>query len=140
MTKPSHAPLAKGLAVALASSVLLPLGASAQEGAQAAPDIDVAALREIDDDRTDITHEGFTIEEIEDMKLVRDGQVVGEVEAVLGDASDNVVALAVELERLGPGPDEVVVPIDRVEFSAERREVQSPLSDEELAALPRWDD
>ena len=140
MTKPSHAPLAKGLAVALASSVLLPLGASAQEGAQAAPDIDVAALREIDDDRTDITHEGFTIEEIEDMKLVRDGQVVGEVEAVLGDASDNVVALAVELERLGPGSDEVVVPIDRVEFSAERREVQSPLSDEELAALPRWDD
>jgi len=138
MAQLSHKLMAKGMAVALAGSVLAAFGAAGQESVDAAPDIDVAALHEIDDDRTDITYEGFTIEELEDMRVVRDGEVVGEVEAVLGDTSGSVVAFAVE--HRGPGPDEVVVPIDRVELNAERREVQISLSDEELAALPRWDD
>ena len=101
--------------------------------------IDVAALVEIDDDRTDVTYEGFSIDEIEDMNLVRNGEVIGEVEAVLGDASGGVAALAVELRIPGPN-DEVVIPIDSVTFSADRRTVETSLGDEELTALPRWND
>ena len=57
----------------------------------------------------------------------------------LGDASGGVAALAVELRIPGPN-DEVVVPIDAVRFSADRRVVETSLSDDELTALPRWDD
>lgn len=138
MPKLSRNALVKGTVVAIACAVVPVVGA--QDDAAAQDDvIDVAALVEIDDDRTDVTHEGFSIEQIEDMDLVRDGQVIGEVEAVLGDASGGVAALAVELRIPGPN-DEVVVPIDAVRFSADRRVVETSLSDDELTALPRWDD
>lgn len=130
--------IVSGLA-ALGIGALVPFVAAGQDTEVAARDIDVAALRELDDDDREFRHEGFTIEEIEDMDLVRDGNVVGEVEAVLADASGNVVALAVEHRRPGDD-DEVVVPIEDVTFSSDRREVETSLSDDDLAALPRWDD
>lgn len=120
-------------ALSAAAAALLPFALAAQ-------DIDVAALQELDDDRSDVTHEGFTLEEIEDMNLVRDGERIGEVEAVLADANGEVVALAVEYDDDGLGDDDVVVPIDRLQFAADEREVRTTLSDEELAGLPRWDD
>lgn len=122
---------------ASAAAALVPLALAAQ-------DIDVAALQELDDDRSDVTYENFTIEEIEDMNLVREGDVIGEVEAVLADANGEVVALAVEYRddnrRGAGGDDDVVVPIEDLEFVADRREVRTTLSDEELSALPAWDD
>ncbi len=138
MPKLSRNALVKGTVVAIACAVV-PVVAAQDDAAAQDDVIDVAALVEIDDDRTDVTHEGFSIEQIEDMDLVRDGQVIGEVEAVLGDASGGVAALAVELRIPGPN-DEVVVPIDAVRFSADRRVVETSLSDDELTALPRWDD
>lgn len=112
---------------------LIPLGLAAQ-------DIDVAALTELDDDDSAVTYESFTVEQLEDMKLVRDGQVIGEVESVLADANGEVVALAVERENVPGRDDEVVVPIGDLELIADRREVETTLSDEELAGLPTWDD
>lgn len=138
MPKLSRNALVKGTVVAIACAVV-PVVAAQDDAAAQDDVIDVAALVEIDDDRTDVTHEGFSIEQIEDMDLVRDGQVIGEVEAVLGDASGGVAALAVELRIPGPN-DEVVVPIDAVRFSADRRVVETSLSDDELTALARWDD
>ncbi|HEX6993738.1 MAG TPA: PRC-barrel domain-containing protein [Gammaproteobacteria bacterium] len=133
MPKPYRIAVLKGAALAVAGCAVVPF-AAAQDAV-----IDVAALQEVDDDRTDVTHEGFSIEQIEDMNVVRNGEVIGEVEAVLADASGSVSALAVEVRGLG-GDDDVVVPIDQVRFLADRREVETSLGDDELAALPRWND
>lgn len=126
-----------------ASIVLVPLSLTAQEAQQEVDvPIDVAALQELDDDRTDIQYNGFTIDQIEDMDVVRDGEVIGEVEEVLGDSSGEVVALVVELRdgSLRRGDDEVVVPVDRLSFASDQGVVETTMSDEELAALPGWDD
>lgn len=126
---------ARAVAFALAGAVLVPLSTTGQE-------IDVAALQEVDDDRTDVQHNGFTVEQIEDMDLVRDGDVIGEVEEVLADASGEIAALVVELRdgNIRQGDDEVVLPIDGLDFASDRGVVQTTMSDEELAALPGWDD
>jgi len=118
---------------AWAVGALVPLGLAAQ-------DIDVAALTELDDDDSNIMYEGFTVEQLEDMKLVRDGEVIGEVESVLADASGEVVALAIDRENVRGDDDEVVVPIDDLELIADRREVETTLTDDDLAGLPVWDD
>lgn len=126
-----------------ASIVLVPLSLTAQEAQQEVDvPIDVAALQELDDDRTDIQYNGFTIDQIEDMDVVRDGEVIGEVEEVLGDSSGEVVALVVELRdgSLRRGDDDVVVPVDRLSFASDQGVVETTMSDEELAALPGWDD
>lgn len=132
----------RSLVAAIAAT--LPIAAAAQDAAQDVRefDIDVAALHEIDDDRTDIRHEGFSIDEIEDMDVFRDGEVIGEVEAVLGDESGRIVALVVEYDDgfLGLGDDEVVVPIDQLEFDVSERRVTTTLTDEQLRAMPIWDD
>lgn len=133
MLKALHTVATAARVLGAATVALVPIALSAQ-------DIDVAALRELDDDRSDVRYENFTIDEIEDMNLVRDGEVIGEVEAVLAGADGEVAALAVEYRDDGPGDRDIVVPIEDVEFAADRREVHTTLSDEELAALPTWDD
>jgi sporulation protein YlmC with PRC-barrel domain len=116
-------------------AALVALTISAQE-------LDIAALHELDDDRTDITYQGFTVDELEDMDVVRNGEVIGEVEEVLADSSGQIVALVVEYggNRFGIGEREVVVPIERFVFGEERRRVETKLTDDELAELPEWDD
>lgn len=121
------------LGVSSAAALLAPFVTVAQ-------DIDVTQLHELDDDRTDIRYEGFTIDEIEDMEVMRDGEEIGEVEAVLANSSGEVVALAVEFEDRVRDDEDAVVTIDVVDFDADRREVHITLTNEELAALPDWDD
>ena len=114
-------------------AAVLPMAGQAQE-------IDLASLQELDDDRTDITYEELTIDELDDLDVVRDGEVIGEVEEVLGDEAGEVVALVIEYggNALGIGDREVVIEIGDVEFPAGRNEVQVTMTDDELAALPEW--
>lgn len=107
-----------------------------------AQSIDLQGLHEIDEDTTDITYQDLTVDHIDDMDVVRNGEVIGEVEEVLGDENGEVVALVIEHggNAIGIGEREVVVPIDEVEFPRGRAEVEVSLTDEELADLPDWDD
>lgn len=110
-------------------------------GPAVAQDIDLAELRELDDDRTDITYEGLTVHDLEELDIVRDGQRIGEVEDVLG-RGEEVVALVVDLENnlSGLGDRDVVVPIEEIELVEGQRQAEISLTDEELAALPNWND
>jgi sporulation protein YlmC with PRC-barrel domain len=128
--------------LALVAALATPLALAPAAGVAQSIDIDIAALHEIDDDRTDITHEGLTVDQLEDMDVVRNGEVIGEVEDVLGDENGEIVALVVEYggNILGLGDREVVVPIEQFEIPPGRNEVEISLTDEELAALPVWDD
>lgn len=124
-------------ASALAGGALVALAISST-GAQ---ELELAALQEVDDDRTDITHDGLTVDELEELDIVRDGETIGDVEAVLAMGSE-IVALVVDhdrdLARIGDG--DVVVPIDEFELIEGRRAAELALTDEELAELEVWED
>lgn len=110
-------------------------------GPAVAQDIDLAELRELDDDRTDITYEGMSVHDLEELDIVREGQRIGEVEDVLA-RNDEVVALVVDLEGNLPGlgDRDVVVPIGEIELVEGRRQAELSLTDEELAKLADWND
>jgi len=104
--------------------------------------LDPTTLREADDDRTDLTYQNLTIDQIEDMNVVRDNTLVGEIEEVLMNDRDEIVAVVIDTAARSPGAFErdVIVPIDQLEFDAQRRQASTRLTADELDALPTWPD
>jgi sporulation protein YlmC with PRC-barrel domain len=112
-------------------------------GAALAQDLDPQSLREVDDDQTEITYEGRSVDELEDMHVVAGtGQKIGEIEEVLANAEDEIVAVVVEYDDgfLDLGEREVVMPVDQLQFGQEGGEVTTALTDTELESLQVWDD
>jgi hypothetical protein len=101
--------------------------------------LDRANLHEVDDDDA-MTYQGRSIEQLDDLDVVRDGQRIGEIEGVLANADKQIVAVVVEYDDglLGLNGPEVILPIDRIQF--DRNAASVTLSDAELRALPVWDD
>ena len=99
-------------------------------------------LREADDDRTDLTYQNLTVDQIEDMNVFRENTRVGEIEEVLIDNQDRIVAVVVDIESRarGQADREVVMPIEALEFDAASRRAATTLTAAEIAALPVWDD
>ncbi len=68
-----------------------------------------------------------------------DGRELGEVEAVITDASGAVIALAVEVD--GPDPDPIVrLSLDGLTpvMNGDDRDLQTSMTAEQLRALPAW--
>lgn len=104
----------------------------------AAQDLDLDGLHELDDDRNDLSWENLSVDQLEDLDVMRDGEVIGEVEEVLGNQDEEIVALVVEYggRALGIGEREVIVPIEDIEIVEGRAEIS--LTNEELEALTAW--
>ena len=100
-------------------------------------------LSAVDSDRTDLTWQGLSIDELEDMDLYNSaGKKIGEVEDVLADGSGQLSAVGVVFGgTLGTDEDdkEVVVPLDRLRLSQDGH-LTGDLSQSDLAQLPEWDD
>lgn len=83
---------------------------------------------------------GLTRRQLEDADLKTAGGVeIGEVEAVISDASGAVVELAVEVE--GTTPDRFVrMPLDglRLVETGDDRDLQTDMTRDALLALPEW--
>jgi hypothetical protein len=103
--------------------------------------LDRATLHEVDDDDA-MTYGGRSIEHLEDMDVVRNGETIGEIEKVLANADNQIVAVVIEYDDgfLGLNDTEVILPIDQVQFDASANEASVGLSDADLEALPVWDD
>jgi sporulation protein YlmC with PRC-barrel domain len=100
-------------------------------------------LSAVDSDRTDLTWQGLSIDELEDMDLYNSaGKKIGEVEDVLADGSGQLSAVGVGFGgTLGTDEDdkEVVVPLDRLRLNQDGH-LTGDLSQSDLAQLPEWDD
>ena len=123
------------LAAITASLILLPLQGKAQQM------LDPATL-DVLDENSPLTFQGVSIDQLEDMNVIRNGDVIGEVEEVLANQNDEIAGLAIEYggNRLGIGEKEVVVPINEVQLTHERKLVIINLTDEELGRMPPWND
>ncbi len=135
MNNATHRHGAPGACGILLSLLVLPLCAWAQA-------LDRTTLVEIDDDDRTVTYQGVSIDQLEDMDVVRDDAVIGEVKDVLGDSSGQVVALVIEYggHALGAGDKEVIVPMGDVRVIQDRNRVEVSLTDAELDALMPWRD
>lgn len=82
----------------------------------------------------------LSIDELDDYEVNGStGEKIGEVENLLTDASSESVAVVIETEGfLGIGDEDVIVTLDQLELVD--GEFQINLTEEELEAMPKWDD
>ena len=101
--------------------------------------LDPGNLRDLDDDDT-LTFEGRTVEQLDDMDVVRDGQKIGEIDEVLADSAGQIVAVVIDFEDDFLDDREVILAIEQLKFGDDARVATVMLGDAELEGLPDWDD
>lgn len=101
--------------------------------------LDPANLRELDDDET-MTYQGRSVEQLDDMDVVRDGQKIGEIDEVLADSAGQIVAVVIDFEDDFLDDREVILAIEQLKFGDDARVATVMLGDAELEGLPDWDD
>lgn len=75
------------------------------------------------------------------MELVGADGTIGDIERLLANDEGEVVAVTVEAGGLlGFGDDEVIVPLNRMEFGPTGDTFITAMSEDEVAALPSWQD
>lgn len=86
--------------------------------------LDIGALRELDDAEI----------------IGANGNEIGEIEEVLVDATGRPVAVTVEMDEgfLGLGDEEIVFSFDQLTW--ENGNYRTALTEDEIGALPRYDD
>jgi hypothetical protein len=102
--------------------------------------LDPANLRELDDDDDTPTFEGRTVEQLDALDVVRDGQKIAEVDEVLADSTGQIVAVVIDFEDDFLDDREVILAIDQLKFGDDARVATVTLGDTELEGLPDWDD
>jgi PRC-barrel domain len=102
--------------------------------------LDPANLRELDDDDDTLTYEGRSVEQIDDMDVVRDGQKIGEIDEVLADSAGQIVAVVIDFEDDFLDDRDVILAIDQLKLGEDARTATVTLGDAELEGLPDWDD
>ncbi len=97
-------------------------------------------LVEIDRDDVMVTKFGISVEELESMRLFgANGEEIGEIEDVLGDAAGMPAAVTVEVGGfLGMGEREVILQLDAITVAGLRLTLDA--TREQIEALPEWDD
>jgi hypothetical protein len=121
------------------AAILAATPALAQQAATpAAPVGDL--LVEIDRDDVMVTKFGISVEELESMRLFgANGEEIGEIEDVLGDAAGMPAAVTVEVGGfLGMGEREVILQLDAITVAGLRLTLDA--TREQIEALPEWDD
>lgn len=108
--------------------------------AQATPALNVAELKEVEDDALQVPGLGLNAGRLEDMEVVgADGKEVGEVEEVLANPAGQAVAVTIEAGGfLGIGAKEVVVGLDRLRMADGR--LVTDLTKAQAEGLPEWKD
>jgi sporulation protein YlmC with PRC-barrel domain len=97
-------------------------------------------MHEADDKSVIVQPLNVTIEDLEDMEIYGpNGEEVGEVEAVLVDASAQPVAIAADVGGfLGMGEKDVVIALDRLTQDGDHLKID--MTKEQIGALPDFED
>jgi sporulation protein YlmC with PRC-barrel domain len=97
-------------------------------------------MHKADDKSVIVQPLNVTIEDLEDMEIYGpNGEEVGEVEAVLVDASAQPVAIAADVGGfLGMGEKDVVIALDRLTQDGDHLKID--MTKEQIGALPDFED
>lgn len=101
--------------------------------------LDLGKLREADDDMKGVAYEGRSVDDLEDMDVLNEaGQKIGEVDEVLIDDDNKVVAVVLDLKD---SKRDVVVKIEDLRLAdARAKHFTTRLSIQELMDMPEWRD
>ncbi len=102
----------------------------------------LSTLRKADDDNKSIAYLGRTVSKLEDMKVVNQtGKKIAEIEKVLINDKNEVVAFVIELKQKPHRGRDVVVEAGVLSLDGTKaKNMVSSLTAEQLALLPVWDD
>jgi|GEM_PF-2004997 sporulation protein YlmC with PRC-barrel domain len=133
-------PVATAFVIAMPVFVAAQTTSPSAEKQSASTGLQVKSLQELDDDNKTVRWNDLSVDQLEDMDIVNAaGDQIGEVEEVLADDKGNIVAITAEVGGiLGIGDKELIIGLDQVELQGDR--LMTPLSSEQLEAMPRWDD
>jgi sporulation protein YlmC with PRC-barrel domain len=125
-----------GIATLFAATLVAAPAFAQQAPAPAASDV----LVEIDRDATLVPGLGISVGELEDMRIFgANGEEIGEIDDVLGDAAGQPSAVTLEVGGfLGMGEREVVIGLDEIEVDGLRLTLNR--TREQIEALPEWAD
>jgi len=95
---------------------------------------------EVEDESLMVEAYGITVDDLEDMDIMgASGEEIGEVEEVLMTPDGQITAVTAEVGGfLGIGDKEVVVELDQLTQNGDH--LQMDMTEEEVEALPAWDD
>jgi len=101
--------------------------------------LDLGKLREADDDMKGVAYEGRSVDDLEDMDVLNEaGQKIGEVDDVLIDDDNKVVAFVIDLKD---SKRDVVVEADDLKLAdARAKHFTTRLSMQDLMDKPDWRD
>ncbi|MDN2580676.1 PRC-barrel domain-containing protein [Aquibium sp. ELW1220] len=125
----------------LFATTLLAAPALAQQSPAPAPAPAAGdVLVEIERDETIVPGLGISVDELEDMRIFgANGEEIGEIDDVLGDAAGQPSAVTLEVGGfLGMGEREVVIGLDEIEVIGLRLTLNR--TREQIEALPEWAD
>ncbi|MCH8686117.1 PRC-barrel domain-containing protein [Pedomonas mirosovicensis] len=97
-------------------------------------------LREVDENEPLLGPGNLTVRQMEDARVMDSrGQAMGEVEEVIANNRGRIVGVTAEVGGfLGVGEKEVLIPLEHL--TVRNGQFQTDLTQEQLKALPRWDD
>jgi sporulation protein YlmC with PRC-barrel domain len=101
-----------------------------------------AGLHEIDDDKAQVQSLNVSAKDLADMDIhASDGKKIGEVNKLLGDSSNQVKAVTIDVGGfLGIGGREVVIPIDKLQKGQDAKKLQTSMTKAEIEQLAEWKD
>jgi sporulation protein YlmC with PRC-barrel domain len=100
----------------------------------------VPALIEVENEAMVVAPFQMTVDELDDLDVYGvGGEKIGEIEEVLMTPEGEIVAVAIEVGGfLGIGEKDVIVMLDQISMEGDRLVMDA--TEDQLAALPEWDD
>lgn len=115
-------------------------GANAPGASQSTSPMDIAGLRPVDTKNMNVTYNGLSIDKLKEANVTNpNGDKIGEVQKVLANADNKIVAVTVDAGGfLGIGAKEVVMPLDKLQYDGAKKQFVTSLSKDDLKSMPEW--
>jgi hypothetical protein len=107
----------------------------------AASKLDISKLRAVEDKDKNVTYNGMSVSSLEDSNVEQpNGDKVGEIDRVLVDQDNKIVAVTIDAGGfLGIGSEKVVMPLDQLQYDGGKKKFITSLNKDQLKAMPHWD-
>lgn len=103
--------------------------------------MDISALKPVDEKSgMNITYNGLDVKNLKSTNVYgANNEKIGDVDKVLADASNKIVAVTVDAGGfLGIGSKEVVLPIDQLQYDGSKKQFHTAMNKEQVKSMPEW--
>jgi hypothetical protein len=105
------------------------------------PNVDLSSLHAIDKDTKNVTYNGLTVDKLHDTNIeTASGKKVGEIDQVLVNSDNKIVAVSVDAGGfLGIGGEKVVMSLDQLQYDGQKKKFITSMNEDQLKSMPKWD-